>query len=140
MQNTYLNEFVPEKITIDNNTKINEGNVVDFLSCVESYCGLIRDFDKSTQEKSGNINRASTNKELEKLQKEIEFKLQNFKSENYINNSNFYVTLKNDIKINNNSFDETMKKMADAIANHINSGESGTPLKMKKSLRGSISS
>lgn len=138
MQSTYLNEFVPEKITIDNLTKINEGNVIEFLSCVESYCGLIRDFDKSTQEKNRNINRSPTNKELEKLQKDIELKLQNFKSENFINNSNFYVTLKNDIKVNN-SFDETMKKMADAIANHINSGDSGTPLKKKTSLRGSVS-
>ena len=68
----------------------------------------------------------------------MENKLMNFKSENYINNSNFYVTLKNDMKTNS-SFDETMKKMADAIANHINSGESGTPMKAKKTIKTNLS-
>ena len=138
MQNTYLNEFVPEKITIDNLTKINEGNIVDFLSCVESYCALIKDFDKSTQDKSTTVDMAASNKDLEKLHKEMENKLMNFKSENYINNSNFYVTLKNDMKTNS-SFDETVKKMADAIANHINSGESGTPMKAKKTIKTNLS-
>ena len=138
MQNTYLNEFVPEKITIDNLTKINEGNIVEFLSCVESYCALIKDFDKSTQDKSTTVDLAASNKDLEKLHKEMENKLMNFKSENYINNSNFYVTLKNDMKTNS-SFDETMKKMADAIANHINSGESGTPMKAKKTIKTNLS-
>ena len=138
MQNTYLNEFVPEKITIDNLTKINEGNIVDFLSCVESYFALIKDFDQSTQDKSATVDMAASNKDLEKLHKEMENKLMNFKSENYINNSNFYVTLKNDMKTNS-SFDETMKKMADAIANHINSGESGTPMKAKKTIKTNLS-
>ena len=39
-------------MTINENTKINESNIIEFLACVQDYCQLIKDFDKSTQQKN----------------------------------------------------------------------------------------
>lgn len=121
LQNTYLADFVPEKITINEGMKINESNIIEFLSCVENFCLLIKEFDKSTQEKtvSPRDSMDISNRDLDRLKKEIEGKLDKFKSDNYVTN-NLYSSLKNDIKVSNN-FDETIKRMAGLIADSVNS-------------------
>ena len=134
-QGTYLSEFVPEKITIDSHTKINETNIIEFLSCIDYYIELMNEFETTNAEMmrtSYEQYEIMSNKELDKLKKEINNKLDQFKFENYINN-NIYFNMKNEIK--NNTFDDTIKKMARVIAEHVNDNEAGVPLKMKKSGR-----
>ena len=131
-QSTYLSDFVPEKITIDVNTKINEANIIEFLSCIEYYVALMTEFEKNNAEMmytNYEQNEVLSNKELDKLKKEINSKLEQFKYDNYINN-NVYLNMKNEIKMN--SFDDTIKKMARVIAEHVNDNEAGVPFKMKK--------
>ena len=122
LQSTYLSEFVNDKMTINENTKINESNIIEFLACVQDYCQLIKDFDKSTQQKNYIQDSYEINKDLDKLKKDINFKLQKFNYENCVQD-NVYDSIKKDIK-NNQSFDDTIKRLAKEIADQINNKES----------------
>ena len=122
LQSTYLSEFVNDKITINENTKLNESNIIEFLACVQDYCQLIKDFDKSTQQKNYIQDSYEINKDLDKLKKDINFKLQKFNYENCVQD-NVYDSIKKDIK-NNQSFDDTIKRLAKEIADQINNKES----------------
>ncbi len=122
LQNTYLSDFVNDKIIINENTKINESNVIEFLACIQDYCQLIKDFDKSTQLSKSSIQDSyEINKDLDKLKRDINYKLQKFNYENCVQD-NVYDTIKKDIK-SNQSFDETIKKLANEIANQVNNRE-----------------
>ena len=122
LQNTYLSDFVNDKIIINENTKINESNVIEFLACIQDYCQLIKDFDKSTQLSKSSIQDSyEINKDLDKLKRDINYKLQKFNFENCVQD-NVYDTIKKDIK-SNQSFDETIKKLANEIANQVNNRE-----------------
>ncbi len=121
LQSTYLSEFVNDKITINENTKLNESNIIEFLACVQDYCQLIKDFDKSTQQKNYIQDSYEINKDLDKLKRDINYKLQKFNYENCVQD-NVYDTIKKDIK-SNQSFDETIKKLANEIANQVNNRE-----------------
>lgn len=129
IQRTYLSEFVPNKITINELTKFTENNVDEFFICVNDYCALIYEFDKSTNRENNTKSSSQLNKELDKLKKDIETKLGNFNAENCVNDS-FYTSIKNDLKTSSN-FDETMKKMARIIVSQFNAGET-TPFKGKQ--------
>ena len=44
MENTYLSDFVVKKMNIEENSKLNETNVLDYLGSVYCYIQLINDF------------------------------------------------------------------------------------------------
>jgi hypothetical protein len=132
LEDTYISEFIPKKVSIIKDLTYNESNIVEIIANVEDYNKLIEEFDKSAQshfyDKKVDV---LVNKDIEKLKMEMRNKLEMFKKDNYIGNE-FYTTVKGDVKVNT-SFDETIRKMADNIVRTVNQGVvSVSPIKKKK--------
>ena len=117
MGNTYLSDFVVKKINIEENSKMNENNVLDYLGSVYCYIQLISDFNDNVlmkKEIKQNMNTTSlVNKSIENLDKEIKFKLQKFNYKNCLNK------VKKDKK-QNNMFDDVIRRLANEIVKDVN--------------------
>jgi len=117
MENTYLSDFVVKKINIEENSKLNETNVLDYLGSVYCYIQLINDFNENVQAKKEikqNINISSlANKSIENLDKEIKFKLSKFNYNNCLNK------VKKDAK-QKNTFDDVIRRLANEIVKDVN--------------------
>ena len=117
MGNTYLSDFVVKKINIEENSKMNENNVLDYLGSVYCYIQLISDFNDNVlmkKEIKQNMNTTSlVNKSIENLDKEIKFKLQKFNYKNCLNK------VKKDKKPNT-MFDDVIRRLANEIVKDVN--------------------
>ena len=117
MENTYLSDFVVKKMNIEENSKLNETNVLDYLGSVYCYIQLINDFNENVQAKKEikqNINMSSlANKSIENLDKEIKFKLSKF------NYNNCLSKVKKDAK-QKNTFDDVIRRLANEIFKDVN--------------------
>ena len=118
MENTYLADFVVKKMNVEDNSKINETNVLDYLSSVYCYIHLINDFHENVimkKEVKQNANMSSlVNKSIENLNKEIKFKLSKF------NYNNCLSKVKKDKQ--KNMFDDVIIRLANEIVNDVNTG------------------
>ena len=116
MQNTYLVDFVVKKMNIEENSKINEQNVIDYLGAVYCFIQLINDFQENIESKKiikENLSKSSSvNKSIENLQKEIRAKLSKFNYDNCFNK------VKKDIK-QRSMFDEVIFRLGNDIVNEI---------------------
>jgi hypothetical protein len=124
-EDTYISEYIPEKFAVNREVEYNETNIVDIIATVQDYVKLLDEFDKYVNNNAPNSAQPYdkkadilVNKDIEKLKQEMRVKLESFRKDNYINN-NFYSSMKNESKINN-SFDETIKKMAEEIIKVVN--------------------
>ena len=117
MENTYLADFVVKKMNVEDNSKINETNVLDYLSSVYCYIHLINDFHENVimkKEVKQNANMSSlVNKSIENLNKEIKFKLSKF------NYNNCLSKVKKDAK-QKNTFDDVIRRLANEIVKDVN--------------------
>ena len=117
MENTYLSDFVVKKMNIEETSKLNETNVLDYLGSVYCYIQLINDFNENVQAKKEikqNINMSSlANKSIENLDKEIKFKLSKFNYNNCLNK------VKKDAK-QKNAFDDVIRRLANEIVKDVN--------------------
>ena len=117
MENTYLSDFVVKKMNIEENSKLNETNILDYLGSVYCYIQLINDFNENVQAKKEikqNINMSSlANKSIENLDKEIKFKLSKFNYNNCLNK------VKKDAK-QKNAFDDVIRRLANEIVKDVN--------------------
>ena len=118
MENTYLADFVVKKMNVEDNSKINETNVIDYLSSVYCYIHLINDFHENVimkKEVKQNANMSSlVNKSIENLNKEIKFKLSKF------NYNNCLSKVKKDKQ--KNMFDDVIIRLANEIVKDVNTG------------------
>lgn len=118
MENTYLADFVVKKMNVEDNSKINETNVLDYLSSVYCYIHLINDFHENVimkKEVKQNANISSlVNKSIENLNKEIKFKLSKF------NYNNCLSKVKKDKQ--KNMFDDVIIRLANEIVKDVNTG------------------
>ena len=147
MQNSYLVDFVVKRMTIEDNSKINEQNVIDYLGSVYCFIQLIKDFEEFSQNKkrqNQSLAKSSTlsvNKSIENLQKEIRLKLAKF------NYDNCFTKVKKDIR-QRSMFDEVIKRLANEIVDEVNinyeayhdstevnTNPSGSDIKIRKNLR-----
>ena len=82
MQNTYLVIYVVKRMNIEENSKLNETNVIDYLGSVYCFIQLINDFNENVQNKKlikENLSKSTlVNKNIENLQKKIRLKLSKF--------------------------------------------------------------
>lgn len=117
MEDTYLSDFVVKKMNIEENSKLNEKNVLDYLGSVYCYVQLINDFNENVQMKKdikSNLNKSNlANKSIENLDKEIKFKLSKF------NYNNCLKKVKHDTK-QKNVFDDVIKRLANEIVKDVN--------------------
>lgn len=118
MENTYLADFVVKKMNVEDNSKINETNVLDYLSSVYCFIHLINDFHENVimkKEVKQNANMSSlVNKSIENLNKEIKFKLSKF------NYNNCLSKVKKDKQ--KNMFDDVIIRLANEIVKDVNTG------------------
>ena len=124
MQNTYLTDFVVNRINVEENTKLNENNVITFLGTVYCYCQLIKDFDenvKSNQNKKMPDNN-EVNKTIDLLKKDIRIKLSKINYNNCVKDN---IPTFNNVVRHGNDFDETIRRLANVIVDQVNNtGES----------------
>ena len=121
MQKTYLTDFVVSRNHVEDNDKLNESNVINFLETVYCYCQLIRDFDENAK---SNINLSTISKEskeinrtIELLRKDFKMKLNRINYNNCVNNNvqhSIYTSVKK-----GNPFDETIKRLANEIVDQV---------------------
>ena len=120
MQSTYLTDFVVNKNNVENTTKLNESNIINFLGTVYCYCQLIRDFDENVKYNQENKARENSdaNKSLELLKKDIKLKLSKINYNNCVND-NIHSSINSVVK-HGNDFDETIRRLANVIVNQVN--------------------
>lgn len=122
MQTTYLTDFVVNKNNVDNNTRLTENNIINYLGTIYCYCQLIRDFDESVKN-SNQYNKPvdltnEVNKNLDLLKKDIKLKLSKINYENCVN-GDIHNSINNVIK-HGNDFDETIRRLANVIVEQVN--------------------
>ena len=124
MQNSYLVDFVVKRMIIEESSKINEQNVIDYLSSVYCFVQLIRDFEEFTQNKKQaeednmqNIQSVSVimpvNKNIDDFQKEITNK---YSKKIYDDCKD---RIKKDIK-QKCMFDDIIRRLANEIVDEVN--------------------
>jgi len=120
MQNTYLTDFVVNKSNVEDNSKLTENNVINFLGTVYCYCQLIRDFDENVKYNNQVIKTQENeaNKTIDLLKKDMKIKLSKINYNNCVN-ENINTSINNVVK-RGNDFDETIKRLANIIANQVN--------------------
>ena len=119
VQKTYLAEYIPNKININENIKLKENNILEYIGTIYNYFILINDFDTYNSNKNDDLNNSNLN--IEKLKKDMSNKLLKINMKNVMKND-IYNSFRNDIK--NNSFDYSIKQMASYLVNQINSSQS----------------
>ena len=119
VQKTYLAEYIPNKININENIKLKENNILEYIGTIYNYFILINDFDTYNSNKNDDLNNSNLN--IEKLKKDMSNKLLKINMKNVMKND-IYNSFRNDIK--NNSFDHSIKQMASYLVNQINSSQS----------------
>ena len=121
MQGTYLTDFVVNKNNVEENTKLNENNVITFLGTVYCYCQLIKDFDenvKSSQNKKVQQENNEVNKTIDLLKKDIKIKLSKINYNNCVKD-NIHTSINNVVR-HGNDFDETIRRFANVIVDQVN--------------------
>ena len=121
MQKTYLTDFVVSKNNVEDNSKLNENNVINFLGTVYCYCQLIRDFDENVKY-NNEINKLQENSDINKtidiLKKDMRIKLSKINYNNCVND-NIHTSINNVVK-HGNDFDETIRRLANVIVDQVN--------------------
>ena len=121
MQKTYLTDFVVSKNNVEDNSKLNENNVINFLGTVYCYCQLIRDFDENVKY-NNEINKLQENSDINKtidiLKKDMKIKLSKINYNNCVND-NIHTSINNVVK-HGNDFDETIRRLANVIVDQVN--------------------
>lgn len=115
LNQTYLSEYIPNKLQIDPDLKYSETSIAKFISNVEDYFKLIQMFEEGLNE----ANADPESKELERLRLEIKAKLDNYEKDKLLNN-NFYVTMKSEAR-NGVDYSEIIKKSSETLLNTVNS-------------------
>ena len=122
LQQTYLSDFVASRHFVEDNEKLSETNVINFLGTLYCYCQLIKDFDENAKL---NINLSELSKESRDINKTIDSLKKDFKTKlskiNYKNcvNNNVQHSIKSVVK-RGNDFDETIRRLANEIVEQVN--------------------
>ena len=107
LEDTFLSEFIANKMNIDDTSEFNEKTIDKYISNVQDYCRLIEEWDKSSNE-----NKEGT--ELDKLREEMKQKLGKFEQSRLIS-QDFYESMQLDYK-KGIKLDEIIKKSSHKIA------------------------
>ena len=128
MDSSYLNDYIPNKIAVNSEIPYNESNVMEVLANVQDYQKIIQEFEKTSIYPDKNMD-ILVNKEIDKLKLEMRAKIEKVEKEKFSNHN--YYGIRNDSKLNN-SFDETIKKMAEDVIKMVNITTSQKEIQMKK--------
>ena len=93
LNQTYLSDFIPNKIPVDKNLPYTESTVNKFISNIQDYYKLIQNFEDGIND----INRDNYENDIDKLRNEMKNKLENFDKGKIINKT-IFTTMKNEQK------------------------------------------
>ena len=114
LNQTYLSDFIPNKIPVDKNLPYTESTVNKFISNIQDYYKLIQNFEDGINES----NRDNFENDIDKLRNEMRNKLENFDKGKIINKT-IFTTMKNEQKSGLN-FDEIIKRNSEMIIGLLN--------------------
>ena len=114
LNQTYLSDFIPNKIPVDKNLPYTESTVNKFISNIQDYYKLIQNFEDGIND----INRDNYENDIDKLRNEMKNKLENFDKGKIINKT-IFTTMKNEQKSGLN-FDEIIKRNSEMIIGLLN--------------------
>ena len=114
LNQTYLSDYIPNKIPVDKNLAYTESTVNKFISNIQDYYKLIQTFEDGIND----INRDNYENDIDKLRNEMKNKLENFDKGKIINKT-IFTTMKNEQKSGLN-FDEIIKKNSEMIIGLLN--------------------
>ena len=126
LDNTFLSDFIANKINIDDTSEFSEKTIDKYISNVQDYFRLIDEWDKSSRE----------NKELgeiDKLREEMKQKLGKFEQSRLIS-QDFYESMQLDYK-KGIKLDEIIKKSSHKIALDIQNPYSKSTV-LNKTIKG----
>ena len=107
LENTFLSDFIANKMNIDDTSEFNERTIEKYISNVQDYSRLIEEWDKVSNESKEGL-------ELDKLREEMKMKLGKFEQSRLIT-QDFYESMQLDYKKGIN-LDEIIKKSSHKIA------------------------
>lgn len=106
--NTYLADFIYDKINIDNASEYNEKTIDKYLSNVQDYFKLVQEWDRAVKSVKENEN------EIDKLREEMKQKLGKFEQNRLLTNE-VYQSMEAEYK-KGTKLDEIIKKNSQKIA------------------------
>ena len=114
LNQTYLSDYIPNKIPIDQSLPYTESTVNNYISNIQDYYKLIQNFEDGINES----NKENFENDIDKLRNEMRNKLENF-DKGKILNKTIFTTMKNEQK-NGLNFDEIIKKNSEMIVGLLN--------------------
>jgi hypothetical protein len=114
LNQTYLSDYIPNKIPIDQSLPYTESTVNNYISNIQDYYKLIQNFEDGINES----NKDNFENDIDKLRNEMRNKLENF-DKGKILNKTIFTTMKNEQK-NGLNFDEIIKKNSEMIVELLN--------------------
>ena len=114
LNQTYLSDYIPNKIPIDQSLPYTESTVNNYISNIQDYYKLIQNFEDGINES----NKDNFENDIDKLRNEMRNKLENF-DKGKILNKTIFTTMKNEQK-NGLNFDEIIKKNSEMIVGLLN--------------------
>ena len=125
LNNTYVGDYIPNKIRMINKMKYNESNIVTIFDNISNYYKLICEMEKSFD-----MNKVdNSNKLIDSLGQDFSNILENFRFDGYLNNK----MVKQEHKNSGNDYNQTIKKLTENIVNLANSGNFSNHSKLSKS-------
>lgn len=118
LNGTYLADYVPNKMNVDQNIKYTEQTVNKFISNVEDYYKLIQEFDEWVE----GPKRWEEADELELLRREIREKLENFEK-NKVLNKNLFSSMKSEVR-NGTKIKDIIQHTSSLLLDHLESSNS----------------
>ena len=132
LDNTFLSDFIMNKINIDETSEFNEKTIDKYISNVQDYFSLVQEWDKTTKEKKDGEN------EIDRLREEMKQKLGKFEHNRLISQE-FDERMKLDYK-KGLKLEEIIKKNSNRIVLDIQNPYSKSAVlgKTKKKLNMSV--
>jgi hypothetical protein len=121
LNETFLSEFIINKMNVDPNTRYNYKNISNYLANVEDYLNLIYQWKDNNSTDNFNL---TEQKNMDNLREEMKQKLENFETNRVLNNS-LYSSMKTERK-NGTGLSQIIKKTSNDILGQMKNNKNKT--------------
>jgi hypothetical protein len=121
LNETFLSEFIINKMNVDPNTRYNYKNISNYLANVEDYLNLIYQWKDNNSTDNFNL---TEQKNMDNLREEMKQKLENFETNRVLNNS-LYSSMKTERK-NGTGLSQIIKKTSNDIVGQMKTNKNNT--------------
>ena len=121
LNETFLSEFIINKMNVDPNTRYNYKNISNYLANVEDYLNLIYQWKDNNSTDNFIL---TEQKNMDNLREEMKQKLENFETNRVLNNS-LYSSMKTERK-NGTGLSQIIKKTSNDIVGQMKTNKNNT--------------